>query len=311
MSRPLLDYRNRPAKAIERHLIVDLCRRVLQNHPGVEFQYIGMGALEFLDFALMHRALGLTQMVSIEQQSTERHEFNKPFRSIRIVQGHSSAVLNGKHVDLSRPSIVWLDYTGGLDDSMLGDIEDVSRIMPSPSLLFVTVNAVAKKLGERMSDLEERISPARIPEWVSDDNLNVHGLMRAQRQMMSFSVKLGLESRATSPIFQQLVNLHYQDNANMQTFGGLFLPAGTDPMVAISSFEDLDFVIADDKILDLRVPVITAAERFVLDRQLPLAEGIELVADHIPPKDLVAYQRVYKYMHLAGLQSAAESTWIA
>jgi hypothetical protein len=76
-------------------------------------------------------------------------------------------------------------------------------------------------------------------------------------------------------------------------------------------FRGVEFYRPGDEYLDLRVPVITAKERGVLDRQLPKRATTPLSFPDIPPKDLEAYRNVYRYLHLAGLQSAAETTWVS
>ena len=95
----------------------------------------------------------------------------------------------------------------------------------------------------------------------------------------------------------------------MQTIGGLLLPADATRSVVSQTFAGLDFYSPSTTYVDLKVPVITTKERVFLDRQLPKKAISPLKATGIPSADVEAYRRVYKYLHLAGLQSAVETTW--
>ena len=52
-------YEFRPAKAAQRQMIVDACRRLTAITSLDEYQYVGFGGLEFIDFVEFHRGLGI------------------------------------------------------------------------------------------------------------------------------------------------------------------------------------------------------------------------------------------------------------
>jgi len=309
-----MDYRHRPAKNIERHLIVEACRRVLSAYSPLrkKFQYIGFGALEFLDFQLVHRALGIERMISIEKQHSERHEFNKPFKSIKIVQGHSNDVLKGSELDLSRPTIIWLDYMGSLDQSVISDLLQVARSVAAPSFVVVTLNAVpTAPIKDRLTKFQAAVGKEYVPPTTSNDTLAKLGTALTQRIVLDEIMQEGIKQRKDEVSWMQSMNFQYSDGALMQTIAGLVVPKSVSRVDVDQMFADLDFYRPGDEYVDIRVPVITAKERLLLDRQLPKMTKSPLSSKSIPERDLVAYRNVYRYLHLAGLQSAVETTWTA
>jgi len=306
------DYRHRPAKNIERHLIVEICRRFLNALPQLTPQYVGMGALEFIDFELMHRSLNISKMYSIEKGESTRFEFNKPFKTISVLSGTTTEILRGDVVDLKKPTIMWLDYTDTLNISIMSDLMHVARTISAPSAFFVTLNAnPSTPISERLDQLVVDVGSDYIPPGLANSDLSGTGLAAAQREIVSTVIANALSERSTSAQWAQVVNLTYRDNAQMQTVGGFFLPANIEPKTLDTWTKGLDFYTPGAEMLDLRVPVITARERALLDRQLPKLSRTPLRLAAIPPKDLEAYRRIYRYLHLAGLQSAAETTWTA
>src|ERR1700712_3390037 len=68
-----IDYRLRPAKHAERVMLCDLFRR-MRFSPPETYQYVGFGSVAFIDFRLVHRTLGIRQMISIEETSDENEQ---------------------------------------------------------------------------------------------------------------------------------------------------------------------------------------------------------------------------------------------
>ena len=64
--RPKVDYSLRPAKATVRRMIVEALARLSPLVPVDEYRYIGMGSTYFRDFQIVHRRLGICDMVTIE-----------------------------------------------------------------------------------------------------------------------------------------------------------------------------------------------------------------------------------------------------
>ena len=117
-----IDYGIRPAKYAERLMMCDAFRR-LKFGTVESYQYVGLGSVYFSDFALFHRALDITKMVSIEDMPAEeeqRFRDNLPYSNIEILPGKTTTEL--LKVDLTLRTICWLDYDGQLDRYMFDDL---------------------------------------------------------------------------------------------------------------------------------------------------------------------------------------------
>src|SRR3954470_6008578 len=117
-----VDFSIRQNKTIERGIVFMGLSRLRRALDGMEFVYVGLGSVWFVDFDLAHRELGIETMVSIEADDVlyERARFNKPYRTVEVVRGYSYDViplLLSDRADLtSHPWIVWLDYDEAMDE---------------------------------------------------------------------------------------------------------------------------------------------------------------------------------------------------
>lgn len=315
MSGATLDYRHRPAKNIERHIIVDACRAMLDS-LGVsprEVQYVGMGAYEFIDFQLFHRALGIDRMVSIERKEVTRHTFNKPFATVDILQGQAGDLIRNGRVDLSRPTILWLDYIERLNGKIIADVQDAINRLAAPSMLIVTVSA---RNDDSVDGSAERFITRVGADWTGVDEGDdgaARGMRLVENQRLALvaAINDSIKERLGSDVeWNQVLNVSYADGVAMQTLAGMILDADADGTPVDEVFRGRDYFAPDDTPLDLRVPVITSRERAFLDSQLPKHDGpLSAGATGLRDADVDSYQRVYRWMHLAGLQSAHETTW--
>lgn len=292
-----IDYRLRPSKAIQRHMIVDICRRLSSFAPLTEYQYVGFGGLEFVDFALVHRSLGVIDMTSIESNAAQidRYRFNQPFQSIRIVPGRASEHLG--ELDWRKLSIVWLDYEKMLVNEVISDVKLLCGRLQPGSALFVTVNAQPEtKLEERRKELVRRISESRVPLNVTDESLAKWGLADVQRQVLSDVIVAALRDRAVSSSWHQVLDIRYADDSRMQTLGGIVVAPGNQAALDTCHFQDLEFSRSTgDEPIYIRVPILTAKERRALDEQLPLPPSGTLSAPWLSATDAADYLQVYRY----------------
>lgn len=151
-------YEFRPAKAAQRRMIVDACRRLTAISALDQYQYVGFGGLEFIDFIEFHRGLGIPRMTSIERDTNMQHrlEFNKPYKGIRVLMGEARDQL--PQVDWTIPAITWLDYTDVLTKDILRDLDYVVRSSVPGSIVIVTVNGAATfPLSSRLDNLREKL----------------------------------------------------------------------------------------------------------------------------------------------------------
>jgi hypothetical protein len=145
-----INYAIRPAKAVERKMMVEGFRRLELAWPLSTYRYIGMGSVYFADFQLFHQTLGLDDMISIERedQYKPRFEFNRPFRCVKIKYGESSDVLAA--LSWEKRSLVWLDYDGKLEASVISDLQSIVQKVVSGSVVSVSVNVEPDRPPQEM-----------------------------------------------------------------------------------------------------------------------------------------------------------------
>jgi len=141
-----INYSVRPAKATQRHMLVEAVARLARFAPVSGYRYIGFGSTFFIDFRLLHQRYGITRMHSIEREISKekRFELNRPFRCVNMLYGDSRKMLLDPKIKWSRgPAIAWLDYDEPLDLTKFADCERVLTHALHGSLLLVTFDAAA------------------------------------------------------------------------------------------------------------------------------------------------------------------------
>jgi hypothetical protein len=268
-------YLARPAKAIQRRMLVDACRRLGPFGPPDAYQYVGFGALEFVDFHLMRRAVGIVGMTSIEHdfQRRERYEFNRPYREVSVLIGNASDRLGD--VDWNGLRIVWLDYECPLTETVLGDVAQLAQRVQPGSVLIVSLNAEpARPANTRRAVLAENIGETRVPLGTTDASLAKWGWADTQRRVLADAMTEDFSNRPDRAHLHQLFDFRYADGARMQTFGGIVLIPALGRTLETCRFEDLDFVREEGAgPVVIEVPDLTARERHHLEQQVPAADG--------------------------------------
>ena len=159
-----INYSLRPAKHTERRMLCDIFRKASHFHRLSDYTYVGFGGIEFSDFILFHRSLGIREMVSIERahQTISRIEGNKPFNTIKIV-GTSSSIALPK-LSWEQPHILWLDNDDPLAPNMLLDVATVANHAASGSMLAVSFQC--HKAPEIQEALDKKMNP--VSKFVSN-----------------------------------------------------------------------------------------------------------------------------------------------
>ena len=108
-------------------------------------------------------------MYSIEGEYCKpKLEFNKPYSCISILHGHSSDMLSS--IDLSKPSIIWLDYDNVLSMDIFTDLELVLHAIPRGSIYIMSCNRQLRKdkeipySNDELRGLYGSLVPFDIPE---------------------------------------------------------------------------------------------------------------------------------------------------
>ena len=93
-------------------------------------------------------------MYSIEAcYSKEKIEFNKPYSFIGIEHGRSTDVLS--KIDLTIPTIIWLDYDGALSDTVFFDLRKCIYNLPHGSIYIISCNRELKNEENVHCSVEE------------------------------------------------------------------------------------------------------------------------------------------------------------
>ena len=122
-------------------MIVDSFQRLQQAGFSItDYQYTGFGAIYFVDFILFHKLLGMSKLLSLERASSlaKRMDFNKPFKCVEVQMVPASSAIPSLSRDVRH--IVWLDYDGVIHRDFLSDIQSAITVLPTGSILLVTVD---------------------------------------------------------------------------------------------------------------------------------------------------------------------------
>lgn len=293
-----LDYGDRPSKNVTRRILVEILRRAQFIDRLSNYTYVGFGAHQFLDFDLVHRQLGINRMISIEsdEKLISRCHFNAPYKGIEILEGTATTVL--PTIDWKRKSIVWLDYTQRLRASELADCENVALRLQPGSFFAITLNCHSGKDGERREALQRALGSELVPIGITEAKLGEWGLAKTQREVVTSTLHRALASRADGATWQQLLNIHYRDEARMQLLVGVIDHPSLHDEIQSCHFEDLQEVSTDADALVVEIPQLTVRERHVLDKKLPARSLKEFVG--IPERELSSYARLYRWLDPAG-----------
>lgn len=301
-----IDYRVRPGKYAERLMMVEAFRRL--RFGSVEsYQYVGLGSVYFSDFTLIHRALGISKMISIEnnEHDRERFEANIPFGCIEMLWGDTSARL--PNVELGGRSIIWLDYDGRLSRPVLGDIAEVSSRVGGGSVLAVTAQCKFDRMTREdgsdasLDAVKEALGAERVPFDMQSKDLRGDGTAQVFWQAMTEEIRTALQARnvgvhvGQQMLFRQFLNFRYEDGVRMMTVAWVFYDAGQQHLYDMCRFEDLTFFRDGLDPFAIAIPKLTPKEIKSLEAQMPEAAGAELQLGAIPPKDARQYATIYRY----------------
>lgn len=307
-----INYSLRPAKSIERKMLAEAFRRLSVFKPIHNYRYVGFGSNAFSDFALFHRLLGISEMVSIEadKKNEKRFIFNKPYGHIKLEMGLSTEVL--PRIQHNMETIYWLDYDGKLDSTVLADLTFLCTTISSGSLVLITVNARPDDPPDsddqnnstqvtRRSLLEESIGKENVPITARESDFAPKNFPNLCLTIVRNKIDQIISERngAAKPYeeieYKQLFYFHYNDGVKMLTAGFLFYKAEHESLVSAANFSELPFVKHGEEPYVIDVPVLTRREIRYWESQIPLDE--EKLADTfgIPPKDIQQFEQLYRF----------------
>ena len=301
-------YRVRVAKNVERKMICEALGSLYRFEPLSNYQYVGFGSLEFHDFALLYRQLGIETMVSIEQRDTPAEQarvtFNRPYGHIAMAWGPSHQRL--PEISWRKRSIVWLDYDSHVDAAILEDIQLVVSQLVSGSCLIVTVCCEPKRVdfssnagAVRLAKLTNSVGKERVPEGVKGKHLNGWGLGETYHRIVRNEIEATLSAR-NAPLptgerfeYTQVFNFRYADgNTKMVTFGGVVVSKTDQAKLAETDFEHLSFYRPSFEAYSIKIPRLTVKEARWLSQTIPHDVGDQ---NGIPGEEVAKYKPIHRY----------------
>ncbi len=312
-----IDYRLRPAKAVERRMMAESFLRLRQFGSVESYRYIGMGSVYFSDFSIFHEVCGFENMISIEDQQDatkqSRFRFNLPFGNIKLIFEHSNSALPG--LSWQERSVVWLDYDGSLTTEVLTDVNYLANNLTSGSILALSVNASLnddQRAGRsRFEVLIDRIGGRnKLPTPIdAQGNLPVD-LYPMYREILSQELRDGLNNKnaGRSPgqmvEAEQIMFFRYKDGAPMLTLAWVFFDRGQQSQFLGCDFKSLNFYRNGEEAFKIAPPLLTSAEMRAVSRCDDL--GLVESRDKLPfPSGQIAkfeaLKRYWPYMRFAEL----------
>ena len=289
---PDAPYAFRPAKRIQRIMFCDALRCLRTLRPLEEYQYVGLGHWQFVDFELMRREVGIRKMVSLEKDSNqqERYEQNAPFDDITLLFGDAYESLQSD-VDLSMPTIAWLDYTRKFEDKTVRDLRYLVERLPGGSVLAATFNCRPDRDGERVQAFERHVGGT--PGDLTEDDLDRDGLPRTQRQILVERLAEAADGRGDGAQIRQFMFLRYQDRTPMAFWAAILATDDVDVDIALASLERLEQHCEGAGFLDVSVPFLSTKE--VIELNKAIQEGGTPSIRGVDRPDCEAYERWHRW----------------
>lgn len=305
-----IDYSLRPAKSVERKMILSLLM-ALNRYQSIEsYQYIGFGSIYYVDFSLFHKFLNIKKMTSIEwAENEERAKFNLPLQCVDLRLGSSHDLLPSL-INNESKNITWLDYDNHLSTDIIGDIESYSAETSFDSLLMISLGVHPDNVGNtdpseyskfRYSKLHSRIGEENVPYYLKNLKLNKWELSIVYREVVINKINSILRKRNSMVeekdhiIAKQVLYFHYSDNAKMMTIGFFFHKNSDSEKLEHCNLEELDFFCDNNIAYEIKVPNLTSFELSKINRELPRIEGNDISIPGISDEDIATYERIYRY----------------
>jgi hypothetical protein len=289
---PEAPYAFRPAKRIQRLMFCDALRALRILRPMEEYQYIGFGHWQFVDFELMRREVGVRRMYSIERNTNDqaRFEENMPFEEISLLFDTALACLQGDEIDLSKPTIAWLDYTGSLDGSVLQDLRLLAEQMPVGSVVAATLNCHPGREEGRLEALERKLE---VPGDIVEDDLDRNGLPKVQRRILVEQLEATAQQRVDGARIEQFMFLRYADGAPMVFWAGLVADDSDPVAAALSTLCRHEQFRGGEDFLDISVPHLSTREVIALNKDI--REGSVPSVAGVSKEQCEAYGRLHRW----------------
>lgn len=311
-----VQYDMRPAKQVERRMIIDALQRLgAAGFPVADYQYTGFGAIYFVDFILLHKLLGLSRLLSLEQDEnlTSRIKFNRPFSCIEIKMVPASSELPNLSRDIRH--IVWLDYDGVLRRDFLSDIQSAITVLPAGSILLVTVDVEPPEehdyaiVDPHFDSSKEVLGPKQWKRYfeyhassylklgLSEANFGKSELILRSTEILRAAFTRSIVARPELQ-FLPMFNFAYRDSHSMLTMGGMIAGRAEKRQIRASNIAETVYYRDnfESRPFEIKVPRFTRKERVYLDREMPCADDWVPRDFDLDPDEVRNYRDIYRFL---------------
>jgi hypothetical protein len=296
-------------------MIIDALQRLTAaGFPIADYQYTGFGAIYFVDFVMLHKLLGITKLLSLERDASleKRVHFNRPFSCVDIKMVSASSEIPSLSRDIRH--FIWLDYDGVLHRDFLSDIQSALTILPSGSILLVTVDVEPPEEHDYRTvdpdfDGSEPLGPKhwkRYFDYHAAGNLTPSLSERdfgkshlADRTMDALKAAFNKSIVARQDLqFLPMFNFVYKDTHRMLSMGGMIAGRTEKRMLGASTIGEALYYRPrfDLPPCHISVPNLTRKERVYLDREMPGTEGWAPSEFDLPPDETQRYREIYRFL---------------
>lgn len=294
-----VQYELRPAKQVERRMIIDaLHKLVFVGFDIEEYKYVGLGSIYFIDFILFHKFLGIKKMISAEFSNSiqKRVHFNKPYDFIEIFYNPIGEIIPTLNKEIQH--FLWLDYDYKLDTDIIADVKSAATFLSKGSILVVTVDVEPPENEyegpENWKDYFEKIAGDYLGITQVKDFAktklpfhNIHILYKA--------ILDGLSGRDID--FYPIFNFSYADGHEMITIGGI-LGAETElRRIQASKISETAYsrMNLNDPPYRIEIPKVTRKERLYLDSHMPCSNNWTPELFEFDQGSIRAYREIYRF----------------
>ena len=302
--RPKVDYSLRPAKSTVRQMVVETLGRLGPLVPVDRYRYVGMGSIYFRDFQIVHRRLGINDMITIEgnRRAEERVRFNLPLACIELIMDDTSRALPQIPIE-DGPHILWLDYESRVNQGVLSDADETAGRCASKSVLIVTVNAERPDGDERerwLSEFgDERPEPSQ-PHTKAEYALFSYRVLR-ERIDAALDSRNAARPKKLHVKFHQMFHMIHADGVQMLTFGGVLVAETDRQQLKDCGIGSLEFTRPGEKPYRIKIPRLTRREVLHLLSKMPNTHvDVEDAASKvgIPASEVRELAAVYRHAPL-------------
>jgi hypothetical protein len=296
-------YDLRVRKQIERRMIMDTLADLPNlGFPLKSYSYVGCGSPFYVDFILMHKHLGLTQMKCVEHDTTikQRMTFNLPNRYVELQIGELSDAISDLKID--KKYILWLDYDYKISKDQISDVLQATYNLSRGSVLIMTIdieslNESEDKISDKVNYLKS-IGGDFLNEKITRNNFDPDKVPFYVSSIFKNVIIKGLVQRKDI-VFKPLFNFLYDDSHLMLTLGGVFLSRDDDKRLNDSGILGKDYIVDDflKTPFTISVPLLTKNEKMLLDQNIPFRKNWKPKKLELPDEDekLKQYEQIYRF----------------